>query len=62
MTRYSLLYASAALTLLSMIALIWSGCPYLPDGFLLREQEDDYGYLMRWKRARADSFDPIDAE
>ena len=36
--------------------------PYLPDGFLLRDEDDDYGYLMRWNRARADSFEPIDVE
>lgn len=34
--------------------------PYLPNGFLLREEKDDYGYLMRWQRARADSFDPFE--
>ncbi|MCG6902500.1 MAG: FMN-binding glutamate synthase family protein [Rhodobacter sp.] len=34
--------------------------PYLPEGFLLRDEEDAFGYLMRWKRARASSFDPFD--
>jgi glutamate synthase domain-containing protein 2 len=34
--------------------------PYLPDGFLLREEEDEFGYLGRWKRARAESFEPFD--
>lgn len=34
--------------------------PYMPDGFLLRGEEDDYGYLMRWNRARADKFEPLD--
>ena len=34
--------------------------PYLPEGFLLREEEDKFGYLMRWKRARAEAFTPID--
>lgn len=34
--------------------------PYLPDGFLLRGEADDYGYLTRWNRARADSFKPFD--
>lgn len=34
--------------------------PYLPMGFLLRNQLDDYGYLARWDRARADSFAPVD--
>ena len=33
--------------------------PYLPDGFLLRGEADDLGYLMRWNRARADSFAPV---
>ena len=33
--------------------------PYLPEGFLLREEEDDFGYLMRWRRSRAESFDPF---
>ncbi|MEP5631629.1 MAG: FMN-binding glutamate synthase family protein [Tateyamaria sp.] len=36
--------------------------PYLPDGFLLRDEEDKYGYLERWKRSRAESFAPFDAE
>ncbi len=30
--------------------------PYMPDGFLLRDEEDTYGYLKRWRRAAADSF------
>ncbi|MEM6385325.1 MAG: FMN-binding glutamate synthase family protein [Pseudomonadota bacterium] len=34
--------------------------PYLPEGFLLRDEEDDFGYLARWSRARADGFEPID--
>ena len=34
--------------------------PYLPEGFLLREEPDSYGYLARWHRARANSFTPID--
>ncbi|WP_413717986.1 FMN-binding glutamate synthase family protein [Silicimonas sp. MF1-12-2] len=34
--------------------------PYLPDGFLLREEEDKFGYLKRWSRARANSFEPFD--
>ncbi len=34
--------------------------PYLPDGFLLREEEDKFGYLMRWYRSRAESFAPFD--
>ena len=35
--------------------------PYLPDGFLLRDEEDDFGYLSRWNRARSSSFEPFDA-
>ncbi|KEP71628.1 FMN-binding glutamate synthase family protein [Thioclava sp. BHET1] len=35
--------------------------PYLPEGFLLREEEDNMGYLKRWKRARSEAFEPIDA-
>ncbi len=35
--------------------------PYLPEGFLLRDEEDDFGYAVRWRRARADSFAPFDA-
>lgn len=34
--------------------------PYLPEGFLLREEEDQFGYLMRWHRSRAESFEPFD--
>ncbi|RVV98832.1 FMN-binding glutamate synthase family protein [Mesobaculum littorinae] len=34
--------------------------PYLPEGFLVQEQADDFGYLARWHRARADSFVPVD--
>jgi hypothetical protein len=34
--------------------------PYLPIGFLVQEEADDQGYLTRWRRARADSFSPID--
>lgn len=34
--------------------------PYLPEGFLLREEDVGFGYLSRWKRARADSFTPFD--
>lgn len=34
--------------------------PYLPDGFLLREEEDKFGYLGRWHRARANDFEPFD--
>ena len=33
--------------------------PYLPDGFLVNEQEDDFGYLDRWQRSRAESFVPF---
>lgn len=34
--------------------------PTLPDGFLLRGEEDGHGYLTRWNRARAANFAPID--
>ncbi len=33
---------------------------YLPEGFLLRGEEDDFGYLKRWKRAKTFSFAPQD--
>lgn len=32
--------------------------PYLPEGFLLRKEEDRFGYLLRWRRARPESFVP----
>ncbi len=35
--------------------------PYLPEGFLLREEEDKFGYLMRWRRSRAEEFAPMGA-
>ncbi|WGW03734.1 FMN-binding glutamate synthase family protein [Tropicibacter oceani] len=35
--------------------------PYLPEGFLLRGDGDDFGYSMRWNRARAEAFEPFDA-
>lgn len=34
--------------------------PYMPDGFLLREDDDRFGYLERWRRSAATSFDPFD--
>jgi glutamate synthase domain-containing protein 2 len=34
--------------------------PYLPEGFLLRGEPDEFGYAERWARARAESFDPPD--
>ncbi|MEL7465988.1 MAG: FMN-binding glutamate synthase family protein [Pseudomonadota bacterium] len=34
--------------------------PYLPDGFLLREEDVGFGYLDRWRRSRAESFEPPD--
>ena len=34
--------------------------PYLPEGFLLRDEADDFGYLDRWKRSRANDFAPFD--
>jgi glutamate synthase domain-containing protein 2 len=35
--------------------------PYLPEGFLLRGDEDRFGYLLRWKRAHPSSFAPMGA-
>ncbi len=32
--------------------------PYLPEGFLLRGEPDQFGYLDRWQRASASSFAP----
>lgn len=32
--------------------------PYLPEGFLLRGEEDRFGYLLRWRRAQPESFAP----
>ena len=34
--------------------------PYLPEGFLLRDEEDKFGYHVRWSRARAAGFEPVD--
>ncbi|MCL7464052.1 FMN-binding glutamate synthase family protein [Phaeovulum sp. NW3] len=34
--------------------------PYMPEGFLLREDDTRFGYLMRWRRSRAESFEPFD--
>lgn len=34
--------------------------PYMPEGFLLREDDDRFGFLSRWRRARAEAFEPID--
>ena len=36
--------------------------PYLPEGFLLRDEPDKYGYLKRWNRSRASDFEPFDVE
>jgi glutamate synthase domain-containing protein 2 len=35
--------------------------PYLPEGFLLRDEEDRFGYLLRWRRANSASFAPMGA-
>ncbi len=35
--------------------------PYLPEGFLLREEDVGFGYLERWRRANAESFTPPEA-
>ena len=34
--------------------------PYMPEGFLLREDDDRYGYLKRWRRSSSASFAPFD--
>lgn len=34
--------------------------PYLPEGFLLRGEADEFGYLGRWNRSRAMEFAPVD--
>jgi hypothetical protein len=36
--------------------------PYLPEGFLLDETDnsDPFGYWIRWRRSRAESFEPFD--
>ena len=33
--------------------------PNLPEKFLANEEEDDFGYLDRWRRSRAESFVPF---
>jgi glutamate synthase domain-containing protein 2 len=35
--------------------------PYLPEGFLLRGEDDEFGYQLRWKRSRAESFEPFNS-
>ena len=34
--------------------------PYMPEGFLLREDDERYGYLQRWRRSSSASFEPFD--
>lgn len=34
--------------------------PYLPEGFLLHEEPDKFGYLDRWHRSRSNDFAPPD--
>ena len=34
--------------------------PYMPEGFLLREDDERFGYLMRWRRSSSASFAPFD--
>lgn len=34
--------------------------PYMPEGFLLREDDARFGYLVRWRRASSASFMPFD--
>jgi hypothetical protein len=32
----------------------------MPEGFLLREDDARFGYLVRWRRASSASFMPFD--
>lgn len=34
--------------------------PYMPEGFLLREDDNRFGYLTRWRRSASASFEPFD--
>lgn len=34
--------------------------PYMPEGFLLREDDHRFGYLKRWRRASPHGFEPLD--
>ncbi|PVH29648.1 FMN-binding glutamate synthase family protein [Pararhodobacter oceanensis] len=34
--------------------------PYMPEGFLLRGDDARFGYMIRWNRASAESFEPFD--
>lgn len=34
--------------------------PYMPEGFLLRADDDRFGYLERWRRSSSSSFEPLD--
>ena len=34
--------------------------PYMPNGFLLREDDTRFGYLERWRRADPNGFAPLD--
>ena len=34
--------------------------PYMPEGFLLRGDDERFGYMKRWRRASAESFEPFD--
>jgi len=34
--------------------------PYMPEGFLLRDEEDAFGYTQRWRRASSAAFEPFD--
>lgn len=34
--------------------------PYMPVGFLLREDDERFGYLKRWRRSSSKSFIPFD--
>lgn len=34
--------------------------PYMPEGFLLRDEDDKFGYLKRWRRSSSESFYALD--
>jgi len=34
--------------------------PYMPEGFLLRDEQDAFGYTMRWRRSSSAAFEPFD--
>ena len=36
--------------------------PYMPEGFLLRDEDDKFGYLKRWRRSSSESFYALDGD